>query len=176
MPIYKLSSNTPAIDHSAFISPNATIIGKAEINADASIWFNTVIRADMEKIVIGKESNIQDLTMCHADIGFPLIIGDRVTVGHNCIIHGCTIEEDCLIGMGVTIMNGAVIKKGSLIAAGSVILENTVIPENSLVTGVPGKVKKELPKGMLSIIQASAEVYKNKSKDYANPELFTLIS
>lgn len=172
MPIYRLENSIPDISDSAFIAHNATIIGKTTVKSNASIWFNAVIRADFDKITIGEDSNIQDLTMCHADTGQPLLIGDRVTIGHNCTIHGCTIEDDCLIGMGTTIMNGALIKKGSIVAAGSVILENTVIEENSLVMGAPGKVKKELPQEMIEIIRASSKVYKNKSKTYTNPELF----
>ncbi len=172
MPIYRLENSIPDISDSAFIAHNATIIGKTTINSNASIWFNAVIRADFDEIIIGEDSNIQDLTMCHADSGQPLLIGNRVTIGHNSTIHGCIIEDDCLIGMGTTIMNGALIKRGSIIAAGSVILENTIIEENSLVMGAPGKVKKKLPHEIIEIIRASSEVYKSKSKTYSNPEQF----
>lgn len=175
MPVYQIEQNRPEISDTAFIAPNATVIGRTIIKNDASIWFNAVIRADFDQIIIGEESNIQDLTMCHADAGRPLVIGKRVTVGHNCILHGCTIEDDCLIGMGVTIMNGAIIKKGSLIAAGAVILENTEIPENSFVAGAPGKIKKQLDKEMIEIIRASAEIYKNRSEAYKSTESFAQI-
>ncbi len=174
MPVYQLEKFKPEIDTSAFIAPNATIIGRTIINRNASIWFNAVLRADFDQITIGEDSNIQDLTMCHADAGQPLTIGNRVTIGHNSILHGCTIEDDCLIGMGVIIMNGAIIKKGSLIAAGSIILENTVIPENSFVAGAPGKIKKKLDNDIILIMRASADVYKNRSKTYKEPGLFLL--
>ncbi len=174
MPVYEIDAHHPEIDPSVFVAPNASIIGRVTINRNASIWFNTVIRADFEKIYIGDESNIQDLTMCHADAGCPLIIGRGVTIGHNSVVHGCTIEDDCLVGMGSIIMNGAVIKKGSLIAAGSVILENTIIPENSLVTGSPGKVKKTLSNDSIEIIRASADIYKNKALGYLTPATFKL--
>lgn len=172
MTLYQLDNINPDIAADSFIAPNATIIGNAVIGPRSSVWFNAVIRADCEKISIGEESNIQDQTTCHADPAFPLTIGNRVTIGHNCVIHGCTIEDDCLIGMGVTIMNGAVIKKGSLIAAGSLILEGTVIPENSLVTGAPGKVKKQLSDDAGLLIRGSAEVYKARAADYRNPDNF----
>ncbi len=174
MPVYQLENIKPEIDISAFIAPNATIIGKTIIKKNASIWFNTVLRADCDQITIGEDTNIQDLTMCHADTGQPLTIGNRVTIGHNSILHGCTIEDDCLIGMGVIIMNGAVVRKGSLIAAGTLILENTEIPENSFVAGSPGKIKKEINKDVIAIMRASAKIYKNRSKIYKEPELFFL--
>ncbi len=175
MPIYRLENSIPEIANSAFIAPNATIIGKTTIMKNASIWFNAVIRADFDQITIGEDTNIQDLTMCHADSGKPLKIGNRVTIGHNSTIHGCTIEDDCLIGMGTTIMNGATIKRGCIIAAGSVILENSIIDEYSLVMGAPGKIKKKLPKEIIEIIKISAEVYKDKSKTYTNGDLFRII-
>jgi carbonic anhydrase/acetyltransferase-like protein (isoleucine patch superfamily) len=172
MSIYSIDNVVPRIDETAFIAPNATVIGNARIGSHSSIWFNTVIRADFETITIGEESNIQDLTMCHADAGKPLTVGNRVTVGHNCVIHGCTIGDDCLIGMGVVIMNGAVIGRGSIVAAGTVVLENTVIPENSLVTGVPGKVKRTVDDSTVLVMKAAAEVYKNRSQSYTDPERF----
>ena len=172
MPVYEIDSHIPDIAPSAFIAPNATIVGQVTIASHASVWFNSVIRADYEKITIGAGSNVQDLTMCNADTGKPLNIGKGVTIGHNCVIHGCTIEDDCLIGMGVVIMNGAIIKKGSLIAAGSLILENTIIPENSLVTGSPGKIKKTLDKGAVELIHASSDIYKDRAVGYKTPEIF----
>ena len=172
MPVYEIDSHHPEIAPSAFIAPNATIIGRVTIDRSASIWFNTVVRADYETISIGADTNIQDLTMCHSDAGKPLTIGQRVTIGHSCIIHGCTIEDDCLIGMGAIIMNGAIIKKGSLIAAGTLILEGTVIPENSMVTGSPGIIKKTLDKSAVEIMQASAKIYKNRAIGYKDPEIF----
>lgn len=172
MSIYRLDQTSPQIDPTAFIAPNATLIGRVRIGKHSSVWFNTVIRADFEAITIGEDTNIQDLTMCHADEGKPLIIGNRVTVGHNCVVHGCTIEDDCLIGMGVVVMNGAIIRTGSIIAAGSVILENTEIPENSLVAGAPGKIKRSLDGDMAQLMTAMAGVYKNRSEAYKTPGRF----
>ncbi len=175
MSVYSLDGILPHIDKTAFIAPNATLIGNIRVGSHSSVWFNTVIRGDFESIIIGENSNIQDLTMCHADTGKPLTIGNRVTVGHNCVIHGCTIEDDCLIGMGVVIMNGAIIRKGCIIAAGSVILENTEIPEKSLVTGAPGKVKRPVDDDIALLVTAAAEVYKDRAMAYKDPERFVRI-
>lgn len=172
MTVYEIDNYKPVIAPSAFIAPGAFVIGQAVIGAESSVWFNSVIRADCEKIIIGSGSNIQDQTTCHADFGLPLTIGDGVTIGHNSVIHGCTIEDDCLIGMGVTIMNGAVIRKGCLIAAGTLILEGTVVPENSLVTGSPGVIKKKLSPESSAMVRASAEVYRERAKAYADSQNF----
>lgn len=175
MSIYSLDGVIPTVDSEAFIAPNATVIGNVTVGKNSSVWFNTVIRADFEKISIGEDTNIQDLTMCHADTGKPLLIGNRVTVGHNCVVHGCIIEDDCLIGMGVVVMNGAIIRKGSIIAAGSVVLENTEIPEYSLVAGAPGKVKRRLDEDTASLMRAAADIYKERSKAYIDLERFVKI-
>jgi carbonic anhydrase/acetyltransferase-like protein (isoleucine patch superfamily) len=175
MSIYTLDGITPNIDPSAFIAPNATVIGNVIVGKNSSVWFNTVIRADFEQIRIGEDSNIQDLTMCHADTGKPLVIGNRVTVGHNCVVHGCIVEDDCLIGMGVVVMNGAVVGKGSIVAAGSVVLENTVIPPNSLVTGAPAKVKRSLDETSAILMRAAADVYRERAKNYIDTDRFVKI-
>lgn len=142
MPLYSHKRSRPQVDPTVFIAPSAQVIGNVVIGKLSSIWFQTVLRADFDAIRIGEETNIQDMTTCHADEGIPLSIGSRVTVGHRCVVHGCTIEDDCLIGMGSIVMNRAVIGEGSVVAAGTVILENTIIPPYSLVTGAPGKIKK----------------------------------
>ena len=149
MPVYAIDNITPSINATVFIAHNATVIGRVTIQENASVWFNTVIRGDTDKITIGRETNIQDLSMLHADPGKPIVIGDMVTIGHRCIIHGCTIGDHCLIGMGAIIMNGAKIGKGSIVSAGAVVMENTEIPPFSLVAGVPGKIKKRLEKDFL---------------------------
>ncbi len=142
MTLYAYKDTRPEIHESVFIAPTAQVIGNVQLDQESSVWFQTVIRGDLAKISIGKRTNIQDLCMCHADENIPLNIGNGVTVGHKCIIHGCTIEDNCLIGMGAIVMNKAVIGTGSVVAAGSVVLEKTIIPPYSLVTGSPGKVKK----------------------------------
>ncbi len=142
MPLYSYKQNCPLVHPSVFIAPGAQIIGDVRIGRDSSVWFQSVIRGDLDQIHIGEGTNIQDLCVCHADENVPLKIGDGVTVGHRCVIHGCTIEDGCLIGMGAVVMNRAVIGQGSVVAANALVLENTVIPPYSLVTGSPGSVKK----------------------------------
>ena len=142
MTLYSYKNFSPELHASVFVAPTAQIIGDVHIGKQSSVWFQSVIRGDLDKISIGEGTNIQDLCMCHIDENCPLKIGNGVTIGHRSIIHGCTIEDKCLIGMGAIVMNQAVIGKGSVIAAGAVVLEKTIIPPYSLVTGSPGKVKK----------------------------------
>ncbi len=142
MTLYSYKNNHPILHESVFIAPTADIIGNVHIEKNSSIWFHSVLRGDFDSISVGENSNIQDLCVCHADENIPLKIGSGVTIGHRCVIHGCTIEDGCLIGMGSIVMNHTVIGKGSVVAAGTVVLEGTIIPPYSLVTGSPGKVKK----------------------------------
>ncbi|MGP6207585.1 gamma carbonic anhydrase family protein [Cuniculiplasma sp. SKW3] len=130
------------IGKDSFISDRSSIRGEVEIGDRTSIFDFVSIRADLDRIVIGDDSNIQDNSTLHVDPGFPIIIGNEVSIGHNAVIHGCTIEDKCLIGMGSIIMNGAIIGSGTVIGAGTLILENQKIPENSLVVGVPGRIIK----------------------------------
>ena len=129
---------------SVFIAPGSHIIGDVTIEEDSSIWYNTVARADINQIKIGKRSNIQDNSVLHLENDQGVFIGNDVTIGHNAVIHGCTISDACLIGMGSIIMNGAIIGKGSVIGAGAVVKENMVVPDYSLVVGIPGKIIKNL--------------------------------
>ena len=142
MTIYSYKSHTPQIHESVFIAPTAQIIGNVNIGEKSSIWFQSVLRGDFDQITIGEKTNIQDLCMCHADKNIPLKIGNSVTIGHRSIIHGCTLEDKCLIGMGAIVMNKAVIGRGSVVAAGAVVLGKTIIPPYSLVIGSPGKIKR----------------------------------
>ena len=160
MTLFTLKDQTPTVDATAFVAPTAVLVGKVSVGAQASIWFQSVLRGDYEPITIGDRTSIQDLTMCHTDRHKPLYVGNGVTVGHRSILHGCTIEDDCLIGMGAIVMNDARIGRGSIIAAGAVVLEKMEIPPNSLVTGVPGVVKKIFSKGEnLAAIRGSADRY-----------------
>jgi carbonic anhydrase/acetyltransferase-like protein (isoleucine patch superfamily) len=134
----------PKIDQKAFVADGAKVIGDVTLNEDSSIWYNTVCRADINKIVIGKRSNIQDNSVIHLENDQGVIIGNDVTVGHNAIIHGCTIEDGALIGMGAIIMNGAVIGRGAVIGAGALVKENMKVPELTLVVGIPGKIVRML--------------------------------
>ncbi len=132
------------IDPTAFIAPGAIVLGEVHLGAESSVWYNAVIRGDTDRITIGEQTNIQDLTMIHADPGIPCTVGCRVTVGHRVILHGCTIEDDCLIGMGAIVLNGARIGRGSLIGAGALVLEKMEVPPGSMVLGVPAQIRGPL--------------------------------
>ncbi len=166
MTLYTFDNSTPEIKETSFIAPNASLIGRVRIGEKSSVWFNTVLRGDMENISIGDESNIQDLSMGHADPGFPLIVGNRVTIGHHCVVHGCRIEDDCLIGMGAIIMNGVKIGRGSIIGAGAVLLEGMEVPEFSMVVGSPANVRKTYDESILENIRESAQIYVKRSISY----------
>lgn len=159
MTAIQFDSFLPKKGKKVFMATGSIVIGNTELQDDASVWFNTVIRGDNDKITIGTGSNIQDNSVLHCDKGVPLTIGKNVTIGHNAIVHGCTIEDDVLIGMGAIIMNNAVIKSGSIIAAGSVVLENTVIPPFSLAAGSPCKIKKTFDESIINVIRKSAFHY-----------------
>ncbi|BCS98309.1 gamma carbonic anhydrase family protein [Desulfoluna limicola] len=172
MSLYSLKENTPACHPSVVHLPGSVIAGNVTLSEEASVWFNAVIRGDGDAITIGARTNIQDLSMLHVDPGQPLSIGREVTVGHRAVLHGCTVEDCCLIGMGAVVMNGARVGRGSIIAAGSVVLENTVIPPFSLVAGMPASVKKQFSQEVLEVIRASADIYVEKARAYGDPQLF----
>ena len=142
--ILTFGSASPRIDATAWAAPNSTLIGAVTLGAHASVFYGAVLRADEGAIRIGAGSNIQDNVTMHTDPGLELVVGSRVSVGHGAILHGCVIEDDCLIGMGAKVLNGAVVGAGSLVAAGAVVLENTLIPAGSLVTGMPAKAIRSL--------------------------------
>src|SRR5262249_51184227 len=127
------------IDQTAYIASGAIVLGDVQIGKDSSVWFNSVLRGDTDKITIGESTTIQDLSIIHADLGIPCSIGNRVTIGHRVIVHGCTVEDDCLIGMGAVLLNGARIGRGSVIGAAALVLEGTDVPPNSVVLGFPAK-------------------------------------
>ena len=143
---------------------NATILGNVSIGKDSSVWYNAVIRSEEEVIEIGQETNIQDQCVLHTDRGCPLKIGDRVTIGHGAIVHGCTIEDEVLIGMGAIVLNGACIGSYSIIGAGCVVPENMVIPQKSVVVGVPAKIIKKTSESQVSDILSNADHYVKLSK------------
>jgi carbonic anhydrase/acetyltransferase-like protein (isoleucine patch superfamily) len=147
------------IDASAFIAPGAIILGDVHLGKDASVWYNTVIRGDTAAISIGEETNIQDLSLLHADPGLPCLVGKRVTVGHRVILHGCTVEDDCLIGMGAILLNHVRIGRGSVIGAGALLLEGTEVPPGSLVVGFPGKVVRPVDEELQERIEQSWRHY-----------------
>jgi len=139
-----IGGKEPKIDEEAFVAPTATVIGDVTLGAGASVWYGAVLRGDVESIAVGADSNIQDGCVLHADPGFPVSVGERVSVGHNAVVHGATVEDDCLVGMGATVLNGAVIGAGSLVAAQALVPQGMVVPPGSLVAGVPAKVRREL--------------------------------
>lgn len=154
------------IDKSARIFPGAKVNGNIEIKENVSIWYNAVIRGDTELISIGNNSNVQDNCVLHCTKDYPINIGDGVSIGHGAVVHGCTIEDDVLIGMNSTILNGAHIGKNSIVAAGAVVTENHSFPDNSLIIGVPAKAIKEVNKDQIDLIKNNAKHYVNLSKKY----------
>ncbi len=161
MAIYVLDGHRPKLPPKgeSFIAPSASVIGKVELGRKVSIWFGAVLRGDYEFIRIGDGSNIQDNSVVHTDWGFPTTVGRNVVVGHKVILHGCTIGDDVLVGMGATIMNGVEVGDECIIGAGAVIPEGKVIPPRSIVMGVPGKVVKEVSDEQVEKIRRNAEDY-----------------
>ena len=149
-----------------WIAPNANVIGEVTLAKDASIWFNAVLRADNEPIYIGEGSNVQDGSVIHTDPGCPTTIGKNVTIGHLVMLHGCIIEDDCLIGIGSTILNKAKVGKNSIIGANALVTENKVIPERSLVLGSPGKIVRQVTDEEIKSIKENAEHYVANYKKY----------
>ena len=164
--IYDLEKNVPEISAASWVAPNAIIIGKVKLEKNSSIWFNAVLRGDIEKIVIGENSNIQDGSVLHTDPGCPLTVGKGVTVGHMVMLHGCEISDDTLIGIGSTILNKAKIGKNCIIGANTLVTENKVIPDNSLVLGSPGKVIRKVTNDEIKVICENAKHYVKNSKRY----------
>jgi carbonic anhydrase/acetyltransferase-like protein (isoleucine patch superfamily) len=155
--IVPVRGRVPQLHAEAWVAPNASLIGLA---ARASVWYSATLRAEAEPIEVGFGSNIQDGVTVHVDSEFPVTIGSGVSVGHNAVLHGCTVEDDSLIGMGAIVLNGAVIGTGSLIAAGALIPQGMVVPPRSLVTGVPGRVRRELSEAEIAANRHNAEVYR----------------
>lgn len=161
----------PQVDATAWVAPNATLIGQVRIHPRASVFYGAVLRGDRDLIELGEGSNLQDNVTVHGDPGKPTIVGRGVSVGHNAMLHGCTVEDDCLIGMSATVLNGAVIGRESLVAAGAVVLEGTIVPPRSLVAGVPAKVRRELTEEEVAGIRRNAETYLMLSAEHAALEL-----
>lgn len=166
MPIYTLSDKQPTIDATAWIAPNATVIGDVHLAANSSLWWSAVLRGDNDPIRIGANSNIQDGSVLHTDEGVPLTVGDNVTVGHLVMLHGCTVGNGALIGIKSVILNGAVIGEHCLIGANSLIPEGKVIPPRSLVMGSPGKVIRQLDDEEVARIAYSARLYVANAQRY----------
>jgi carbonic anhydrase/acetyltransferase-like protein (isoleucine patch superfamily) len=154
-----VSGKSPTIAPSAWVAPGAHVIADVRLGEGVSIWYAAVLRGDLDSISFGANSNFQDGCVAHTDPGFPVTVGRGVSVGHRAVLHGCTVSDDALIGMGAVVLNGAVVGSGSLVAAGTVVLEGAVIPPNSLVAGVPGKVRRETTEAERAHIRANAQGY-----------------
>ncbi|GAA1371671.1 gamma carbonic anhydrase family protein [Streptomyces beijiangensis] len=160
----RLNGKEPELDPGAFAAPTSVLIGEVAMAAGSSVWYHTVLRADCGPIVIGADSNIQDNCTVHVDFGFPVTVGERVSVGHNAVLHGCTVEDDVLVGMGATVLNGARIGAGSLVAAQALVPQGMQVPPGSLVAGVPAKVKRELTEEERETIRLNAAMYLGLAK------------
>ncbi len=163
----------PILGDKVYIAPTASVVGDVRLGDGSSVWHGAVVRGDVWKIAVGELTNIQDCCVCHVTTGGPdLIVGRRVTVGHGAVLHSCTIEDDCLIGMGAVILDGAVIGEGSIVAAGSIVLEGVRIPPRSLVAGVPAGVKKDVGEEAIRSIRDRAEEYHKLALSYLGEREF----
>jgi carbonic anhydrase/acetyltransferase-like protein (isoleucine patch superfamily) len=163
MPFYAINKKAPKLEGKGhFIAPNASLIGDVILKANASVWFNVVIRAENDSITIGAHSNVQDGSVLHVDPGFPLVIGDSVTIGHKVMLHGCTIGEGSLIGINAVVLNGAVIGKHCLIGANALVTEHMIIPDGAMMLGSPAKIKRMLTEEeQMSLLQGAKNYVAN---------------
>lgn len=168
MPIFALDGLNPRFDdqESVWIAPDATLIGNIRIGRNVGVWFGAVIRGDNEEIAIGDDSNVQEHTVMHTDIGFPLIVGKGCTVGHRAMLHGCTVGDNSLIGMGAIILNGARIGKNSLVGAGALVTEGKKFPDNSLIVGYPAKAVRSLDDKAVEMLRWSAAHYVENARRF----------
>lgn len=167
----KFLANRIEIDPAAWVAPNAVVVGEVTVGADASIWYGCVLRGDMEPIRIGAGTNIQDLTLVHVDRDCPAVIGERVTVGHQCVIHGCTVGNDALIGMGAVVLSGARVGDGALVAAGAVVREGFEVPPGMVAAGVPAKIRGEVTPELERRILDGVDTYIHYSRRYRDGSL-----
>ena len=166
MAIYELDGLAPQIADTAWVADSAQVMGDVVLSADTSIWFGAVLRSDTETIRIGRGSNIQDLSVLHADVGMPLTVGEDVTVGHQVMLHGCTIGDGSLIGIGAVVLNGAVIGKGCLVGAGALVTEGKVFADGSMILGSPAKVVRQLSPEQLEGLRRSAQHYVDNARRF----------
>lgn len=167
MTLYALADRKPKVDGTAWVAPDANVIGDVVLDAESSVWFCATLRGDNERIHVGRGSNVQENCVFHTDMGFPLTIGENCTIGHKVMLHGCTIGDNSLIGMGATILNGAKIYRNCLIGAGALITEGKEIPDGSLVMGAPGKVVRQLDDKAIAMLTASARHYADNAARFA---------
>lgn len=167
MPLYRLGEKAPSVDPTAFVAAEATLVGDVRVGPQASVWFQAVARGDNEPIVIGAQSNVQEGAVLHADPGFPLTIGERVTVGHQAMVHGCTIGEGSLIGIQAVVLNGAKIGKHCLVGAGAIVTERKEFPDRSLILGSPAKVVRQLTDEDVLRLEKAAAGYVERAGAFA---------
>jgi carbonic anhydrase/acetyltransferase-like protein (isoleucine patch superfamily) len=169
MPFYKLDGQAPEVPGEGryYVAETAVLIGRVRLKAEASVWFGSVLRGDNEWIELGERSQVQDNATLHTDPGFPLTIGSNCVIGHNVILHGCTVGDDSLIGMGAIMLNGAKIGKNSLVGAGSVVTEGKTFPDNSLIVGAPARLIRTLDEKTAEMIRDGADIYVRRWKQYA---------
>ena len=166
MAVYALDGVEPQIAESAWVADSAQVMGEVQLGADASVWFGTVVRGDTSSITIGEGSNVQDASVLHADLGMPLVIGRHVTVGHQVMLHGCTIGDESLIGIGAIVLNGAKIGKNCLVGAGALVTEGKEFPDGPMITGSPAKVVKQLTPEQIQGLRQSAQHYIDNARRF----------
>lgn len=170
MAVYTIAGKTPDAGQAAFVAENATLVGDVSLAEGSSVWYGAVLRADTGRITLGAGSNVQDNAVLHTGPGLDVTIGRNVSIGHSAVVHGCTVGDNCLIGMHATVLNGAVIGKGSLVAAGALVTEHAVIPAGSLVVGVPGRVLRRVSPEQAASIDANGEEYRQLAALHAGAE------
>ncbi|MBT2299429.1 gamma carbonic anhydrase family protein [Variovorax paradoxus] len=167
MALYEIDGVAPQLAPGAYVADNAQVIGSVVMGENASIWFGVVARGDSDTLTIGRNSNIQDLSMLHADAGVPLTIGENVTVGHHVVLHGCTVGDNSLIGIGAVVLNNARIGRNSIVGAGSVVTEGKEFPDNSLIIGAPAKVVRTLDEAAAARLRQNADHYVKNAQRFA---------
>lgn len=166
MPIYSYGERVPSVHESVFVAPNASVIGSVVLSENTSVWFSATIRGDNETISLGKNSNVQEGAVLHTDPGLKLTVGENVTVGHQAMLHGCTIGDGSLIGIQAVILNGAVIGKSCLVGAGAVVTENKVFPDRSLIVGAPARLVRQLTDEEVEKLMMSARIYAERRGNF----------
>ncbi|RZJ12449.1 MAG: gamma carbonic anhydrase family protein [Rubrivivax sp.] len=166
MAIYQLDEHMPEVAQSAWVADSAEVIGRVTLGEDVSVWFKAVLRGDSETLTVGAGSNIQDGSVLHADHGFPLVLGENVTVGHQVMLHGCMVGHGSLIGIGAVVLNGARIGRNCIVGAGALVTEGKEFPDGSLIVGAPAKVVRELTAAQIAGLHASAAHYVNNGRRY----------
>ena len=166
MSIYQLDDLRPDVADSAYVAPNAQVMGDVQLQAHTSVWFGAVLRGDTERLTLGAGSNVQDNSVLHADKGYPCTVGQNVTIGHSAVVHGCTIGDGSLIGIGAVVLNGAVIGKHCLVGAGALVTEGKTFPDGSLIVGSPAKAVRALTPEQIEGLQRSALHYQANARRY----------